>query len=86
MLELAYSAHTVLPDGGTLLAVLETRREKRVWFRTVEVSETVSYVHRAGAWWRGPELERVTDNAQILRLCELVIQAGIRESVDRAVG
>lgn len=85
MLTLQYSAHTVLPDGGTLLAVLETTSERR-WFRTVEHSETVSYVHRGGFWWRGPALERVTDNATILRLCELVIQAGIRASVDRAVG
>lgn len=85
MLPLAYVSHCVLPDGGTLVAVLETTTGRR-WFRTVERSETMTYVHRSGAWWRGPALERVTDNALALRLCELVIQAGIRESVDAAVG
>jgi len=85
VLTLAYSAHTILPDGGTLLAVVDTRTERR-WFRTIETSDTVTYVHRAGTWWRGAKLDRVTDNRTILALCEFVIRAGIRESVDKAVG
>lgn len=80
MLTLTYSGHCVLPDGSTLLAVVETRTE-RSWFRTVETSQTTSYVLKAGHWWS-------TDGAvphrdpRHYRLCEIAMQQQVRASVD----
>jgi hypothetical protein len=84
MLALQYSSHTTLADGTVLLSVLETTSERR-WFRTVERSRGIAYAFRSGFWW-GEHNERVTDNAKVLRLCELVLQADLRASVDAAVG
>lgn len=83
MLSLQYSAHTVLPDGSTLLSVIETTTERRL-FRDVSSSRATAYVHRGGFWW-GERFERVTDAAKVLRLCELVMAADARASVDAAV-
>lgn len=83
MPELSYSSHTVLPDGVVLLAVLETRQERRL-LRTVERSETVAYVFKHGYWW-GPGEVRVTDNRTVMRLSELYLAASVRASVDAAV-
>lgn len=84
MLELTYSSHCVLPDASTLLAVVETRRERR-WFRTVETSETTSYVLKAGSWWGkdGPVPHR---DPRHLRLCTIAMEQQVRASVDRALG
>jgi hypothetical protein len=83
--ELTYSAHTLLPDGSPLLAVVEVTRVRR-WFRSVEVSETVSYVLRGGFWW-GKRNERVDRrDPKHLRLCELAMQARVQDGIDSALG
>lgn len=84
MLTLTPAGFAVLPDGTPLLAVVETRRERR-WFRTVETSSTESYVLKAGSWWgkAGPVHLRDPRHA---RLCELAVMESVRRSVDGAVG
>ena len=82
--ELTYAAHTLLPDGTPLLAVVEVTRVRR-WFRVVEVCETVSYVLKGGSWW-GKHNERVPlRDPRHARLCELAMQARVRDSVDLAL-
>lgn len=84
MLELNYSAHTVLPDGSTLLSVIETTTERRL-FRDVTSSRATAYVLRAGYWW-GERNERVLhSDPRHLRLCEIAMQQQVRASVDAAV-
>jgi hypothetical protein len=84
MLELAYSAHTILPDSSTLLSVIETTTERRL-FRDVTSSRATAYVLKAGYWW-GDRDERVPHgDPRHLRLCEIAMQQQVRKSVDQAV-
>jgi hypothetical protein len=80
--KLTYSAHCVLPDGATLLAVTETTVARR-WFRTFEVSETRSYVLKAGRWWGVAGVVPLADPRH-LRLCEIAMAQQVRRSVDAA--
>jgi hypothetical protein len=82
---LTYAAHTLLPDGTPMVAVVEVTRARR-WFRSVEMVETVSYVLRGGTWW-GKRNEPVSkSDPRHLRLCEIAMQARVRDSVDLALG
>ncbi|MBA2687501.1 MAG: hypothetical protein H0U64_05325 [Gemmatimonadaceae bacterium] len=84
MPRLSYAGHAILPDGTTLLAVLETTSSRR-WFRAFEVSETVTYVLKADHWW-GKAGERVTDTQKALRLSEIAMHhVVIRDAVDAAI-
>jgi hypothetical protein len=83
-LTLTPAGFTILPDGTPLLAVVETRRERR-WFRTVERSETCSYALKAGRWW-GREGAVPHRDPRHRRLCEIAVMERVRASVDGAVG
>lgn len=84
MLSLRYDSHAILPDGTTLLSVLETTSARR-WFRTFDISNTVTYVLKGGAWW-GKHGERVTDVHKALRLSELAMQhVVVRDAIDAAL-
>lgn len=83
MLKLTYSAHCVLPDSSTLLAVVETTTERR-WLRNVERSETKSYVLKGGFWW-GVDGAVSLKDPRHFRLCEIAMQQQVRASVDAAV-
>lgn len=80
---LTYSGHCVLPDGSTLLAVVETKTEQR-WWRTIESSETCSYVLKAGYWW-GIDGAMPHKDPRHLRLCQIAMQQQVRAGVDAAV-
>lgn len=81
-LELAYAAHTVLPDGSTLLAVLETKKD-RSWLGARETSSTESYVFKAGRWWGRAGL--VPLGPVHLRLCTIAMEQSVRAAVDQAI-
>jgi hypothetical protein len=84
MLELQYSAHTILPDGTPLLSVIETTTTRGM-FRDTTSSRATAYVLRAGYWW-GERDERVLHrDPRHLRLCEIAMQQQVRASVDGAV-
>lgn len=83
MLQLTPAGFTILPDGTPLLAVVETRTERR-WFRTVERSETQSYALKAGSWW-GRDGAVPHRDPRHGRLCEIAMQQQVRASVDAAI-
>jgi hypothetical protein len=80
---LEYSAHCLLPDGTPLLAVIETRQERR-WFRTIETSSTETYALKAGSWW-GRDGAVPRSDPRHLRLCEIAMRQVVRGAIDRAV-
>jgi hypothetical protein len=80
VLSLTYSDHCVLPDGSTLLAVVETTTRRR-WFRNIETSETRSYVLKSGSWW-GTGGAVPHEDPRHYRLCEIAMQQVVRASVD----
>lgn len=84
MTELTPAGFAILPDGTPLLAVVETRRERR-WFRTRETSSTESYCLKAGSWW-GRDGAVPKRDPRHAGLCELAQIEIVRRSVDAAVG
>lgn len=83
LLKLTYSAHAFLPDGATLLAVVETTTQRR-WFRTVETSRKASYVLKGGAWWNSDGPLELRD-PRSHKLSEIAMMQVVRASVDAAL-